>query len=179
MFRSALLRAVFIGAATAALSFTPACSSDSSPPASAPSLPAVVYVGDATQAELELVLAAPGDSWPWAGGHFESPAAGAVLSAAEPSEFTWHADATDSGLAGAPDQPQMISLLVFASPSHANLLRVFTTSNSYTPDAATWQTLLDAREPITLSLTTATFEGAQLTADGGPHRGQKLTFTIE
>ena len=178
MSSSALLRAVLLFAATSSLAPLAACSSDSST-AAEPAVSDVVLDGGATESQLRTFLDSPSDTWAWAGGRFESPKAGTVLPSDVPFQFSWRADPTDTAEAGAPDDLQMLYLLVFATPSQSNLLRVFTTESSYTPDATAWQSLVAAGAPLSLSLTTATFAGGAPTADGGPHRGQKLTFTIE
>lgn len=70
-------------------------------------------------------------------------------------------------------------LLVFSTPSHPRLVRLLTTLTSYTPDPAAWNKLVTARAPITLQLSAATFDTDMLTAEGGPHIGQAISFTIE
>ena len=160
------------------LSLPPACASHAS--TAAPALSSeVVFIGDATESTLKTFLETPAETWAWAGGTFDSPAPAAVLPHDEPFLFSWHADPTDTANAGAAAQGQMIYWLVFSSPTHQPLLRVFTTESSYTPDAQAWQKLVTAGEPISLSLTTATFDGALPTPEGGPYRGQLLTFTLD
>jgi hypothetical protein len=73
----------------------------------------------------------------------------------------------------------MTHLLLFSTKGQSHLLEVFSTLSEYTPDAAHWHKLVDAHEPITLSLTTGTFVGSELPEEGGPFTGQTLTFTIE
>jgi len=58
-------------------------------------------------------------------------------------------------------------------------LLVFTSKASYTPDAATWQTLADAKQPLELVITSAYFEENDIPSDGGPYVGGSFTFSIE
>ena len=178
MTRPSLFRIALLAALGAAVPFAPACSSDAAPAAQA-SIADVLREGDVNETQLRAVLANEAEDWAWAGGQFDTPEDGATLAASAPYEFTWHADSTEPADGGAPSDTQMVHLLVFSSPSHGTLLRLFTTLDSYTPDADTWQQLVAAGEPITLSLTSATFAGDELTVDGGPYVGQALTFSIE
>jgi hypothetical protein len=181
------LRSVLFVALSAALPGAQACSSSSSADQSQNSLTAgVLREGDATDATLVQVLDTGADGWGWAGGVFDSPTDQAVLEPAPPFTFAWHADSTSApsgaGAAGASASDAgfsgMVYLLVFSTPSNAKLLRVFTTDTTYTPDAAAWKTLVSVNGPITLNVTTSTFADGTLTADGGPHNGQTLSFTI-
>jgi hypothetical protein len=69
--------------------------------------------------------------------------------------------------------------LAFSSSEDELALQVFTGGTSYTPDAAAWQTLMDAAQPITLRITWATFEENEVVADGGPFLGTEFSFAIE
>lgn len=161
---------------TSVIAWLPACSSDSSTATPGD----IVREGDATASELETFLGAASDDWAWAGGQFDSPADNhAILPKDSPFTFSWHSTSTDSDEAGAASESEMIYLLVFATPSNAELVRVFTTQSEYTPDAHAWQTLVAARESIEVTVTTATFAGEALTVEGGPHVGQTRSFTIE
>jgi len=120
---------------------------------------------------------------PGIGGQFDAPADQAVLSADAAAAFAWHADPT------APPDPNDTLLptkqngptffLLFSSASNPKLLRLFTSLTSYTPDGADWQKLVLAAEPISVNVTSATFENDLLTADGGPHIGQTIAVTIQ
>ena len=181
MSRSHLFRVALITVLSAVLPTVSACSSDDTATASLDTSD-VVHQGLVTDGQLRAVLSNEARDWAWAGGQFDAPEDSAVLSSETPFEFTWHADATeDIPAAGAPNDFEMMHLLIFSTPSKSNLLRVFSSLDSYTPDAAAWQTLTLAgkAEAITLSLTSATFEGDALTINGGPFIGQALTFTIE
>jgi hypothetical protein len=165
-----------------------ACSSDKTANTSDPLSSGVVREGVTTDAALMQFLSKMPDNWGWAGGVFDTPEAGdggtmAVISAATPDAFAWHADPTaapnPSDVIVASEQNGQTFFLAFSVPENAKLLRVFTSLKTYTPDAATWQTLVTASQPITLSLSSGTFENDQLTPDGGPHSGQKLSLTIQ
>jgi hypothetical protein len=178
MSRTSLFRVAFVAAMAVAAPLLPACSSDDAPAVDA-SLAEVVRQGDVTDVQLRAVVANAPIDWAWAGGQFDTPDPNATLPSSTPFEFTWHADATQPEEGGGPSAYQMVHLLVFSTPTKPNLLRVFSTLDSYTPDDATWQLLTATGEPITLSLTSGTFAGDDLTSEGGPYIGQHLTFTIE
>jgi hypothetical protein len=135
--------------------------------------------GDASAAQLNTFLHHKARDWAWAGGQFDAPDDNAVLSADTPQTFSFHADPADFAEGGAPDEIVMTHLLQFSRASGSSLLQVFTTLSEYTPNAQDWQKLVDAGEPITLSLTTGSFVGSGLPQDGGPFIGQTITFTIE
>jgi hypothetical protein len=134
--------------------------------------------GAATLEQLDTFLHHQARDWAWAGGQFDAPDDDTTLAAGTPLTFVWHADPADfaTGSAGA---AVMTHLLLFSTPSNGDLLQVFTTLSEYTPDATAWQRLVEAGEPITLSLNTGSFVGSELPEDGGPFIGQSLTFTIE
>lgn len=157
-----------------------ACSSgERQPPPEAISSLGIQLEGDATQAQLSTFLDHKPREWAWAGGQFDAPDDRAPLAADTPQTFAWHADPADFAVGNNASDVAMTHLLSFASGSNASLLDVFTTLNEYTPDTAAWHELLAAHEAITVSLTTASFLGAQLPVAGGPFIGQSLTFTIE
>ncbi len=141
----------------------------------------IVLQGDASAAELDTFLHHKPRDWAWAGGQFDAPDDHAALARGTPLTFSWHADPADFAESGsnATAAAVMTHLLEFRTPNHGELLQVFTKRSEYTPDAAAWQKLVDAGEPIALSLTTASFVGSDLPEDGGPFIGQSLTFTIE
>jgi hypothetical protein len=58
-------------------------------------------------------------------------------------------------------------------------LRVFTNKASYTPDAAAWESLTNAAQPLTLEISSAFFDDNDVTADGGPFVGGSFDFRIE
>jgi len=178
--------------------YMPACSSSSDKAPSEPSVTdGVIYEGDASERTLIPFLNTQADLWGWAGGAFITPepvkpnaasTEASIASAAEPYTFSWRSVPTDvfpqAGAAGALTIEAgggftgMAYLLVFSTPENAQLLRVYTTDTSYTPNTAAWKQLVAVRGPITLALTTATFENNELTVEGGPHAGQELSLTI-
>ena len=193
-----ILRTTLLAALAATAAYMPACSSSSDSAQASDSLTSgVVFEGGATSSTLIQILQTESDSWGWAGGAFLTPkpdsalAATAAVSvpAAKPYTFSWHSDQTDvfpeAGAAGALSIQSsggytgMAYLLVFSTPDNARLLRVYTTGSSFTPSAAAWQSLVKATGPVTLTLTTATFENDALTVDGGPHGGQQLTLSFD
>ncbi|MFZ5895607.1 MAG: hypothetical protein ACOY0T_31410 [Myxococcota bacterium] len=69
-------------------------------------------------------------------------------------------------------------LLVFDDAAKSTRLRVFTSQTSYTPDASAWAGLAAGEQPITLSVTSATFESNAVLSDGGPFVGGTLSFSV-
>lgn len=181
MFRHRRFRFALI-AALSAMPLAQGCSSDDPPSTSNVSTADVVREGSVTEGQLRAVLSHEPEDWAWAGGRFRTPVNGDVLSSDTPFEFTWKSDATvDPPEAGAPNNLQVVHLLVFSTATEPSLLRVFSDQNSYTPDAAAWQLLKTAGESsaVALSLTSATLMGDELVSDGGPFVGQTLSFTVE
>jgi hypothetical protein len=154
-----------------------ACSSSDDSHSQPP--PAVVLEGDASAAQLDTFLQQKARDWAWAGGQFDAPRDDATLAANPALTFAWHADPADFAQGGAAGEVVMTHLVLFSTQGQPDLLQVFSTLSEYTPDALHWQKLVDAHDPITISLTTGTFVGDDLPEDGGPFIGQTLTFTIE
>jgi hypothetical protein len=69
--------------------------------------------------------------------------------------------------------------LSFVDAEDQAVLRVFTGKPSYTPDSAAWESLTQARQPLTLEVTSAFFEDNDILADGGPYRGGSFDLSIE
>jgi hypothetical protein len=180
MSRPNRFRVALVVVLSAAVPVFSACSSDDSP-AVDPTPADVLRQGEVTEGQLRAVLTTEALDWAWAGGQFDTPDDKAVLASDTPFEFTWHADPTEPSEGGAGGNLEMVHLLVFSSASQPTLLRVFSSLDSYTPDAAAWQKLTAAAASgaITLSLTSGTFSGDELTVEGGPYIGQQLSFTIE
>jgi hypothetical protein len=139
----------------------------------------VLLEGDASEAQLSTFLHRKPRDWAWAGGQFDTPDDQAALAADAAQTFSWHADPADFAASDDTGDAVMTHLLSFGRANGGGLLQVFTTLPEYTPDTVAWQKLVDAGEPITLSLTTGSFVGADLPEAGGPFIGQSLTFTIE
>jgi len=136
----------------------------------------VLLEGDATTAQLSAVLSRKPLDWDWAGGQFDTPDDEATLAADTPASFGWHAD--PPAFAGA-DGVVTTYLLAFNASDNSDVLRVFTTLPEYTPDETAWSKLVAASQPITSSITTSHFIGAELPQAGGPFIGQTITLTIE
>lgn len=67
-------------------------------------------------------------------------------------------------------------LLVIASDKDPKLVRVFTQASSWLPAANTWQKLQAAGGKLTLTVTSAVFEGNAVTQ--GPFASQAVTFQV-
>lgn len=72
----------------------------------------------------------------------------------------------------------LATFLVFSTATNAKVLRVFTTSTSYTPSQEAWNKVLAANAEITLSLVSAEFDNNRVADGGGPFQGSKYVFTI-
>jgi len=70
-------------------------------------------------------------------------------------------------------------LLVFKDADGKRQLRAFTSQTSYTPDAAAWQKLANARAPLTLEITSAYFEENEIPDDGGPFVGGTFQLQLQ
>jgi hypothetical protein len=68
-------------------------------------------------------------------------------------------------------------LLVFNVLGGAELFRVFTSQTSYTPDAASWAKMATGNW-TQLQITSATFAGDEVAANGGPYSGEVLKFCV-
>jgi hypothetical protein len=60
-----------------------------------------------------------------------------------------------------------------------SVLRVFTDTTSYTPDAPAWAAFADAAQPLTLSVVTAIFEENEIPDGAGPYLGGSVDFSVE
>ncbi|HYQ42366.1 MAG TPA: hypothetical protein VER11_10360 [Polyangiaceae bacterium] len=69
--------------------------------------------------------------------------------------------------------------LVITDKDSKQILQVFTSGTSFTPEAADWQHLTDAPQPLTLAITSAFFEDNSVPSDGGPFVGGSFQFRIE
>lgn len=163
----------------------------------------VIYGGVATDEALQQLLAATPKQVAGKGAVLDTPADGMVVPASAPPSFTWHVGGTASleirgrarsrgwvaplaELVGPPRPAHAHGdpvngaayLLVLSTASSDELVRVFTTETSYTPDAATWATMKGAGGAITASVLTAIFDNNQVASDGGPFEGTPITFTV-
>lgn len=133
----------------------------------------VIYEGAAQHDALEELLAATPVEDAAQGATFDQPADGAALDPAAPLTFTWTAGAVPRH--GDPVNGPAY-LLVFATDSEPALLRVFTTEETYTPDADAWATVTGAGAPVTVTVTTALFEQNRVAQGGGPWIGPPITL---
>ncbi|MFO0615126.1 MAG: hypothetical protein U0414_21220 [Polyangiaceae bacterium] len=69
-------------------------------------------------------------------------------------------------------------LVVFSSATEPELVRVFTTTTEYTPDAAHLAKLTSAKGTLKAVVTTAMFADDSVTTTGGPFQGVPVTFTM-
>lgn len=69
--------------------------------------------------------------------------------------------------------------LVVSDASSKQLLQVFTSATSFTPEAADWQHLTEAPQPLELEITSAFFDENSIQAGDGPFVGGKFPFRIE
>lgn len=107
---------------------------------------------------------------------FDAPEDRALAASAT---FTWHAEPADFTPGESTGEAVMTHLLEFSALHWNAPLRVFTTLQQYTPDTVEWRRFAAAHQPISVSLTTASFVDSDLPDDGGPFSGQTLTFTVE
>lgn len=196
------LRLVVLIAASSVAIYTPACGSDETQKETeSTDLTDVIYESGATDEALVVLLSATPIEDAAMGAALTAPAGGAELPATTPT-FTWSVGGAGAamlppvaprrhGLAlelfgperaaaahGAPVNGKAY-FLVFSTPGNGRLVRVFTTSLSYTPDAAAWSKMKAAGAPITASVLTGTFENNRLAEGGGPFAGPTTTFTIK
>jgi hypothetical protein len=62
--------------------------------------------------------------------------------------------------------------------NNKEIVKVFTSARSYTPDAATWQRLTAAGGELRATLLSAFFEKNSITSDGGPVEAAPVNFRI-
>jgi len=68
--------------------------------------------------------------------------------------------------------------LVFSTATNPKLVRVLSSTTTYTPSQEAWDAMVAAGEPITLTLVGVLFEENRIAMDGGPFQGSATTFTI-
>ncbi|MEI9949066.1 MAG: hypothetical protein WDO74_08800 [Pseudomonadota bacterium] len=69
--------------------------------------------------------------------------------------------------------------LVISGADSKQILQVFTSGASFTPEAEDWKHLAQAPQPLSLKITSAIFEENSIPANGGPFVGGKFPFRIE
>jgi hypothetical protein len=151
----------------------------------------VIYQGGANDEALELLIATAATPDATRAAVLTWPADGESIPASPVKEFWWEEGST----ARAPVERLLLGPLraafahgapvngpayfvVFSTSTNDKLVRVFTTELSFTPDAATWQKMVDANEPVQCVITNAVFDNNLLAADGGPFVGAPTTFSI-
>lgn len=197
------LRLAALTVITSLAIYAPACGPDDPEVAveAPPSIDDVIYEIGANDDALASLLAAPLAQDPSKGAVFSFPVDGAALPAGVAPTFAWAVGGSSARWI-APSAPERggssleifgrersaeahgspvngkAYFLVFSTPKDDKLLRVFTTSLSYTPDEAAWTKLKTAGAPITASILTATFAKNAVVEGGGPFPGADVTFTV-
>src|SRR5580692_808759 len=172
-----------------------------------PALADVVFAGGADETALgELVAASPAVD-ATKGVVIDAPATDSILNAATVVTFRWHPQAATArrapvllpSVGEAAGPPRWIRdllgpvraaradgsmsgagyFLVFATELKPELLRVFTTDTTYTPDANAWKTLSSAMIWTKLSIVSAAFQDDQMVAGSGPFEGSPILFCID
>ena len=69
-------------------------------------------------------------------------------------------------------------LLVVADAASKTQLAVFTNQTSYVPTTEAWKSLAQAPQPLTLTITSASFDLNEIPIDGGPFVGAASPFEI-
>lgn len=167
----------------------------------------VVYEGTATDEALVVLLAAPPKPGS-AMITITAPSSGQMVPAAAPMTFTWTGGLSAAPpppsaprfYASRPSERRWFDAIAgvfavrpaFAHPNPHNgsgyylrvisndkeIVKVFTSTKSYTPDAATWQRLTSAGDELRATLLYAFFEKNNITSDGGPAEAAPVTFRI-
>jgi hypothetical protein len=139
----------------------------------------VIYEGDANEALLAVLMGTDSVTDPPRYAWFDAPVEGAMLPSATAPTFSWYIHSVDGDAGAVPPPDGTAYLVVLGIPSNAQLLRVFTTNTTYTPDAAAWTKLKATKgETINAWILMGTFESGALAPDGGPFRGPWVTFSV-
>jgi hypothetical protein len=173
-----------------------------------PQLADVVYVGGADEPALEQLVAAPPDADAAKGVVIDDPPNDSILNAATVVTFRWHAPAgtargaplllpSPGDAGGAPRWlrdllgPERVAhadtstmsgagyFLTFGTDLKSEVLRVFTTGTSYTPDAKAWATLSASMIWTRLSIVSAVFQDDQIVSGEGPFEGTPVFFCLD
>lgn len=182
-------------AAGTAIVYAPACDDHST----VESTDDTVYEGGTNDEALVKLDEAKATDDPAGGPVFVVPDANASLVAAPPPTFSWKASPTAARMPtrapvriaapapfgsvrsahahGAPVNGRAY-LVAFTGASGAPVLRVFTTTTTYTPNAARWERLRASGASLTATITTASYDNNNIVPDGGPRKGAPRTFSI-
>ena len=188
-----------------ALTYGGACSGE--PPLD-PALADVVFEAPANGQALDQLLAVAPVMSATRAAVIDSPPTDAELSAKTVTTFKWHATGATARRSDPPallpdlagprprstpwlnpllgpersahaGQTGLGYYLLFSTDAKPELLRVFTTATSYTPDAKAWKTLSAAMIWTQLSVFAATFDDDARVPGEGPFEGQPILFCIE
>jgi hypothetical protein len=166
----------------------------------------VIYEGSATDEALVVLLAtAPKASATSV--TITAPTAGQVVPAATPMVFSWTGGLSAAAPGAVPLRTPVparrrhaLAALVdlfrvrpaFAHPfplngqgyylrvisNNTEIVKVFTSEKTYTPDAAAWQRLTSAGGELRATMLSAFFEKNNVTSDGGPVEATPVSFRI-
>jgi hypothetical protein len=179
------------------------CSSSTPSTGPNPAYADVIFQGAATQGALTSLLAVKAADDPALAAYFDNPM---DLSENPPSPiltFTWHDGQAAAMRLLPPSAPKatfvgVLSDLLGERSAHAEgptmtgpgyllafstletnqeLFRVFTSTKSFTPDAASWAKVATGNWTV-LQITSATFAGDAVATNGGPYGGQVIKFCI-
>lgn len=171
----------------------PSCSDSQTPAPSVtdPDIEGVIYEGTATDEALLAMLRLTAKNDPAQSAVVDAPKDASVVPSNTPITVDWHIGSGFAGSIqrtlsdwlspksayahGAPVNGRAY-LLIFATKTNPNAVRVFTTNLSYTFDAATFGKLVG--EDVTLSITNAIFEDNRVAVDGGPFVGESIAFSV-
>jgi len=191
-----------------ALCFLAACSNAAPPAGEQPPLTEVIYVGATTDEALTRMLALTAEDASTQRVVIASPASGASLPANEPLTFSFQQAATALRVPArkardrAETRSKLRSFLAWLSPlgvAHAHgapfngvgyylvvsdatqqqTLRVFTDRRFHALEASDASTLQAAKQPLTLTITSAVFEQNEVTDNGGPFLAGSVEFRLE
>lgn len=176
-------------------------------PGAAPDVEDVVYVGGTSDEALERLLDAKPKDDPSQYVIVDAPDLSTPIPADTPAAFEYHLASEASRVRALPPAPpawqrplrELLKLLGPPRVAYAHgvpfngqgyflelldadaepVLRVFTAKTSYMPAAEAWQTLVNAKQPLSLRVTSAFFENNDIRSDGGPYVGGSFEFRIE
>jgi hypothetical protein len=145
----------------------------------------VVFAGAADGRALDALLAVPPQASADEAAVIDAPINATILAANPPQRFSWHAPSSEAPVvAPAPGaDPGSMSgagfYLLFSTDQVPELLRVFTSEASYTPDEAAWETISSAEMWVTFRVINASFVDDALAPGGGPFVGTPIAFCPE
>jgi hypothetical protein len=146
-----------------------------------PALAGVVFVGGADEPALEQLVTAPPPGDMANGVVIDAPSNDSILNAATVITFRWHSPGGTEPAAHA-DTGTMSGagyFLTFGTDLKSEVLRVFTTETSYTPDAEAWKTLSADMIWTELSIVSAVFQDDQIVPGEGPFEGAPVFFCLD